>query len=207
MRIFGARLGVLVVILAAVVMACGSDAYAKKPGGGINQCPRTGVMCYDLWDPVICDDGNVYSNSCYAWVACAEGCEPYGDGGPIVVEAKGKPGGGGIDQCPRKGVACIDLWDPVICDDGNVYSNGCYAWVACAEGCEPYGDGGPIVVEAKGKPGGGDDGCPRIGYFCPMVWDPVICDDGQVYSNGCVAWVACATGCEPYGDGGPIELE
>ena len=87
------------------------------------------------------------------WTA---GCEPYGDGGPIVVDFKGKPGGG-IEQCPRKGVMCIDLWDPVICDDGQVYSNDCYAWVACATGCEPYGDGGPIVVELKGTPGGGNE--------------------------------------------------
>ena len=63
-------------------------------------------------------------------------------GTPDAV-AKGKPGGG----CPRVGIACPDVWDPVICSDGNVYSNGCYAYVACATGCVPYGNGGPFPVE------------------------------------------------------------
>lgn len=42
--------------------------------------------------------------------------------------------------------------------------------------------------------------CPRDGWACPDVYNPVICSDGQVYSNSCVAWVYCATGCQPYGD-------
>jgi hypothetical protein len=39
--------------------------------------------------------------------------------------------------------------------------------------------------------------CPFI-MDCPMHYDPVICDDGNVYGNSCVAEAACATGCEPY---------
>jgi hypothetical protein len=54
-----------------------------------------------------------------------------------VVAAK--PGRGGGSGCPRQGIYCLDVWDPVICSDGNVYSNGCYAYVACATGCVPYG--------------------------------------------------------------------
>ncbi len=42
--------------------------------------------------------------------------------------------------------------------------------------------------------------CPREGIFCPTVYDPVICNDGNVYSNSCFAYVACATGCVPYGE-------
>ena len=64
--------------------------------------------------------------------------------------AKGGKGGGGgscPDTCPRTCIACLDVWDPVICSDGNVYSNSCYAYVACATGCVPYGDGGPVEVE------------------------------------------------------------
>lgn len=41
-------------------------------GGGGQACP-------DVWKPVICSDGNVYSNSCYASLAGASGCVPYGD--------------------------------------------------------------------------------------------------------------------------------
>lgn len=43
-----------------------SVAEAKRPGGGIN--------CPDVWDPVICSNGQVYSNFCYASVAGATGC-------------------------------------------------------------------------------------------------------------------------------------
>jgi hypothetical protein len=35
-------------------------------------------------------------------------------------------------------IACLDVWDPVICDNGQVYSNSCYAYRACATGCVPY---------------------------------------------------------------------
>ena len=62
-----------------------------------------------------------------------------------AVVAKGKPGGGG-GKCPRTGIFCLDVWDPVICDDGQIYSNACYAYVACATGCESTG-GGPFPVE------------------------------------------------------------
>lgn len=50
------------------------------------------------------------------------------------------------------------------------------------------------TTEAKPK-------CPREGIFCPTYYDPVICSDGQIYSNACFASVACATGCVPYGGG------
>ena len=39
---------------------------------------------------------------------------------------------------------------------------------------------------------------------CPMIWDPVICSDGQVYSNACVARCSGAHGCTSTG-GGPIQ--
>ncbi|HEV8578670.1 MAG TPA: Kazal-type serine protease inhibitor [Thermoanaerobaculia bacterium] len=38
-----------------------------------------GILCPDVWDPVICSDGVVYSNACYARAACAHDCVPYGD--------------------------------------------------------------------------------------------------------------------------------
>jgi hypothetical protein len=65
------------VVLGGLAM---TSAYAKKPGGGgpIGGCPRN-IECLDVWDPVICDNGIVYSNDCYAYRACATGCVPYGD--------------------------------------------------------------------------------------------------------------------------------
>ena len=41
--------------------------------------------------------------------------------------------------CPRN-INCLDVWKPVICSNGVVYSNDCYAYRACATGCVPYGD-------------------------------------------------------------------
>jgi len=40
---------------------------------------RPTVLCPDVYAPVICSNGHVYSNSCYASAAGATGCVPYGD--------------------------------------------------------------------------------------------------------------------------------
>jgi len=39
---------------------------------------------------------------------------------------------------------------------------------------------------------------PNPNAICPLYYDPVICSNGQVYSNQCFASAACATGCVPY---------
>jgi hypothetical protein len=73
---------VVTVALGVTVLVGTGDVWAGKPGGGNpggSKCPRTGIACADIWDPVICSDGVVYSNGCYAYVACATGCVPYGD--------------------------------------------------------------------------------------------------------------------------------
>ena len=53
---------------AAVTLAAGPI------GGGCNK----GVYCLDVWRPVICPNGQVYSNSCYAAKACQKNCVPWG---------------------------------------------------------------------------------------------------------------------------------
>ena len=40
---------------------------------------------------------------------------------------------------------------------------------------------------------------PAPPFGCPDLWAPVICDNGQVYSNFCYANLAGATGCVPFG--------
>jgi hypothetical protein len=59
--------------LAAVLTAgaLAGNATADNPN-----CPRTGG-CPEVYDPVICNDGVVYSNDCFARLACAKGCQPY----------------------------------------------------------------------------------------------------------------------------------
>lgn len=42
------------------------------------KCPNSGIVCPTYYDPVICSDGKVYSNACFANAACATGCVPYG---------------------------------------------------------------------------------------------------------------------------------
>lgn len=38
-----------------------------------------------------------------------------------------------------KGIYCLDVWAPVLCPNGQVYSNDCYALKACQRNCVPYG--------------------------------------------------------------------
>ena len=57
-----------------------------------------------------------------------------------------------------------------------------------------------FAADALAKGGGGLGGCPRD-IQCPMVYDPVTCDNGVTYSNACVAFAACATGCTEGGAG------
>jgi hypothetical protein len=47
------------------------------PSQAVAKCPRP-ILCPDIYDPVICSNGVVYPNSCYAYRACATGCVPYG---------------------------------------------------------------------------------------------------------------------------------
>ena len=39
---------------------------------------------------------------------------------------------------------------------------------------------------------------PDPNAICPFIYSPVICSNGQVYSNQCFADAACAAGCVPY---------
>ena len=77
---------VVTIVLLFVVMAAlafTATAYAKKPGGGGGPC-HPDIMCPMIWDPVICEDGKIYSNSCVAYVWCQTDCEPAG-GGPMPL--------------------------------------------------------------------------------------------------------------------------
>ena len=58
---------------------------------------------------------------------------------PAAAAKPARGGGGAGSGCPRRGIACVAVWDPVICSDGHVYGNSCTAYVACATGCVPYG--------------------------------------------------------------------
>jgi hypothetical protein len=55
----------------------------SAPSQAVSGCPRP-ILCTDNWVPVICSNGVVYSNGCYAYRACATGCVPYGNGGAVL---------------------------------------------------------------------------------------------------------------------------
>ena len=67
-------IALLTFLLAAIVF--GSIAYAFRPP--LIPCFPKNIYCLDVWDPVICSNGVVYSNDCYARRACATGCVPWG---------------------------------------------------------------------------------------------------------------------------------
>ena len=53
--------------------AASTAVEARKPPS------EPGCYCPDVFDPVICSDGNTYSNFCYAGCAGATGCVRTGD--------------------------------------------------------------------------------------------------------------------------------
>jgi hypothetical protein len=54
----------------ALTGAMGAAAYA-------DQCvPDPNAICYQIYAPVVCNNGVTYTNQCYADAACARGCHP-----------------------------------------------------------------------------------------------------------------------------------
>ena len=56
-----------------VAIYAAASAVAAPPGG-----PCFKGYCLDVWRPVICPNGMVYSNDCYAARACQTNCVPWG---------------------------------------------------------------------------------------------------------------------------------
>lgn len=49
----------------------------SAPSKALAFCNHHG-FCPDVYQPVICSNGGIYSNACYASLACATDCVPYG---------------------------------------------------------------------------------------------------------------------------------
>ena len=64
-------------IVALGVLAASTVFAAKKPPPP--PPPKGECLCPDVFDPVICSDGNTYSNFCQAGCAGATGCVRTGD--------------------------------------------------------------------------------------------------------------------------------
>ncbi len=63
------RIRIAVLLTAAAVVVAGSLALSMASGTG--DCPTKNRVCPRLWDPVLCADGVVYDNPCFAVVLCA----------------------------------------------------------------------------------------------------------------------------------------
>ena len=72
------RFAVSIFMVATVVLGALALVLAIPPA----EAAGLSCRCPAVWDPVICSDGHVYSNACWARCSGAHGCKPYG-GGPI----------------------------------------------------------------------------------------------------------------------------
>ncbi|NOT01562.1 MAG: hypothetical protein HOP29_13145 [Phycisphaerales bacterium] len=66
----GEKVTVIMALAAAAVVVV--TGFPNAASGGPKLCP-------EIYAPVICDNGKVYPNLCYANKAHAKNCVPYGD--------------------------------------------------------------------------------------------------------------------------------
>jgi len=66
------------VVAVGAVMMTASMSAAGRAGDQVGKFPCGPRYCLDVWRPVICSGGGVYSNDCYAARECATGCVPWG---------------------------------------------------------------------------------------------------------------------------------
>lgn len=67
---------VIAATLFATVVAAATFNASKALAAGGGGCNK-GINCLDVYNPVICSNGQIYSNLCYAKKACATGCVAY----------------------------------------------------------------------------------------------------------------------------------
>ena len=71
---------IAMIVLFVMVLVAGAVTFAKGKPDRPRPCRDALIFCLDVWDPVVCDDGRIYSNACYARRACATGCTSTGGG-------------------------------------------------------------------------------------------------------------------------------
>jgi hypothetical protein len=100
----------------ALVLAAGTHAARKPPGGGGGTgCPKD-IACLDVWDPVQCADGVIYSNQCYADRACAPKPCVSVEGGPVEASANIRRGGATPTAAPAPDCGPNFTWDCTLPD-------------------------------------------------------------------------------------------
>jgi hypothetical protein len=71
------RKGLVRTAMLAFCAAVTGVILTSAPASGAKPCPWGGLQCTDIYNPVICSNGVVYGNACYARRACATGCVAY----------------------------------------------------------------------------------------------------------------------------------
>lgn len=160
-------------LLAVLFLSTGCEDYLRWLRG-----EHEGRACTEEWAPVCGEDGETYSNACFARAA-----------GVRILHRGECDCGRGRCVMPEPGdCICPDVWDPVCDARGNVYGNPCEA--ECA-GVHRYAFCGPH--EGDAPPGGDDCGC-------PLLWEPVCGPDGAQYANRCFAFCEGVTDVVPCDD-------
>lgn len=146
----------LVLVLAVVTLLSAGSAFAKKPSPPPPPPPKE-CICPDVYAPVICSNGVIYSNLCRAGCAGATNCVPYGDTAATSTEATptdspstdstevdsgitdATPADSAITDALARGCLCPLIYAPVTCDNGKTYPNQCEADCHHARNCKPSG--------------------------------------------------------------------
>ncbi|MGB3182635.1 MAG: Kazal-type serine protease inhibitor family protein [Cyclobacteriaceae bacterium] len=87
--------------------------------------PKGGCVCPAVYDPVCTDDGQEFSNSCFAECAGYKRNE-YESCGAAVAMATSTQSKAAV----WPPYACPDVYDPVCTYDGRQFGNSCYAGLA-----------------------------------------------------------------------------
>jgi len=180
----GCEYGNLCLATASGFLASDCSSIFPTQAPVVDECAFTNpdIFCPALFDPVICANGCVYSNSCFASAAGAQGCNPATDS--PVTPLTPPP-----SDCPISTSFCRAKFDPVLCEPGSCeYSNLCEALGAgfTAPFCESSLVVTPPPVTVI------DPVCPTPGLgVCTLEFAPVVCGPGNCeYSNLCTALLA-----------------
>jgi hypothetical protein len=119
----------------------GSDV--STGSGSSSGCRKSEGICPAVFEPVTCEGGCQYGNSCEALGAgfAENQCRPDGAGDPPPTNLPhdGSTGSGSSSGCQKSEGVCPELFKPVTCEGGCQYGNSCEALGAgfAANQCRP----------------------------------------------------------------------
>ena len=187
----------LALLLGLTTLLVVTPAFAKKPPPPPPPPPKD-CLCPDVYAPVICSNGIVYSNACRAGCAGATNCVPFGDTTPTAAnegssegitapESTTAPDGATAPDGPTAPDTAVA--EEVAVDGSTVDEKSCGSESGVDSYSSAMGDQSPAATSSA-----------RGGCICPSIVAPVKCDNGVTYINQCRANCAHARNCVPTGD-------